>query len=1005
MATAMTLLYPVQHMRLFTLLFVLLFCAGQTRSQDTQTSATITDFDRPFLFAYGSWEGHAVCENGIARISGATNQGGAGVNLRLNLSAVADGIPAIKVRALQGNEMKVLRLMLLAGEEGKPLWRFRMPASDGKWHWVSAEAAATLKTPREFESDSSSDSDISSDFDISDVRQWQIIGDWAGGVAANFEIDSVVVRPATDKQIAERRAAMDQQEQTRQKAIKAEERRRNNLREWYGQRTERSPVVSRISLVAPEILAIEINAGKLKPAEYLRYEPAEGDKRETKRDEKGEVTEVLLVRDDKTIGWLIGENREYLVTWEQIVGDPLLAFVADEAKTFRLRTTGIKPVAPLKVHRKSSVVAWAQGPATTGVRHTLYLVLPQRIRDAVAAGKTVTVEHGELNTQSTSTEFRFDPISTRSDAIHVNQIGYRSDDPVKRAFVSIWLGNGGSYKQPNELPFAIVDDQSGKVVYRGVGERHFPATRPEKMAREHNFNGTDVARLDFSDFQKPGRYRVCIRGVGTSYPFPINEDVWSKAWHTQLRGLFHNRTGIELGPPHSDFRKPRDMHPADGYRVTRSTYRSVEAGASAMDQLVAGDTGEEIPGGWGGYHDAGDWNPRRVTHMKVTMAMLEVFEMFEDKLKDFSLNLPNRESLPDILAEAVFEFSAFQRLQMPNGGVGLGLESKGDPLPGEVSWHNSFASYAYAPDYSSSWFYSAAAARLSRLLAAYDRDLSDEILASGRRAFEFAEKDYARDSESGAIKTHSEVWKSMDHRNLAAIELYRTTSEERYHDILLEDTLLTDDEPDLFQWGKGVQRDQAFAYATLPASLGDDALKRTAVQAIERLAMRGLEYAEGNAFNLTSVDRGKPQFVGFYTQPEAKDMTRAHYLTGNQEYLAGAVQSTQFQSGCNPNNYVMISGLGANPLKHVFKLDARRTGQSVPAGLTPYGNIDFTQWNEEFVVWPIRWILGKPSEPNPYEWPTHEAYWDLGGWPMMEEFTVDAWAPNVYVWGYLAFRE
>ena len=42
--------------------------------------------------------------------------------------------------------------------------------------------------------------------------------------------------------------------------------------------------------------------------------------------------------------------------------------------------------------------------------------------------------------------------------------------------------------------------------------------------------------------------------------------------------------------------------------------------------------------------------------------------------------------------------------------------------------------------------------------------------------------------------------------------------------------------------------------------------------------------------------------------------------------------------------------------------------------------------------------------PNAYSWPTTEAYWDLGGWPMLEEFTVDAWADNILVWGYLAER-
>ena len=117
------------------------------------------------------------------------------------------------------------------------------------------------------------------------------------------------------------------------------------------------------------------------------------------------------------------------------------------------------------------------------------------------------------------------------------------------------------------------------------------------------------------------------------------------------------------------------------------------------------------------------------------------------------------------------------------------------------------------------------------------------------------------------------------------------------------------------------------------------------------------------------------------------------------------MQATQFQSGANPNNLVYTSGLGANPVRHPFHLDARATGQTPPPGLTPYGNIDFKRWNNGGITWPITWFLSKNTVPDPYDWPTSEAYWDLGQWPMLEEFTVDAWSPNVQVWGYLAARE
>jgi hypothetical protein len=77
----------------------------------------------------------------------------------------------------------------------------------------------------------------------------------------------------------------------------------------------------------------------------------------------------------------------------------------------------------------------------------------------------------------------------------------------------------------------------------------------------------------------------------------------------------------------------------------------------------------------------------------------------------------------------------------------------------------------------------------------------------------------------------------------------------------------------------------------------------------------------------------------------------------------------------------------------------------VPEGLVPYGNIDFARWNDNGITWPITWIIGKSTVPDAYSWPTAEAYWDLGGWPMLEEFTVDLWSPNLLVWGYLAARK
>jgi endoglucanase len=328
----------------------------------------------------------------------------------------------------------------------------------------------------------------------------------------------------------------------------------------------------------------------------------------------------------------------------------------------------------------------------------------------------------------------------------------------------------------------------------------------------------------------------------------------------------------------------------------------------------------------------------------------------------------------------------------------------GDPVPGEVSWLQSFKIYALSPDYYNSWYYATVGARLSFLLRKYDPKLAAIYQDSAISAFQFAERDFVRDQPL-IVSEKRDLAQTLDQRNFAALELYRLTRDEKWHDIFLENTLLKSSNSELQINGHN-QRDQAFLYARLPDGLGDPTLKSRALAGVLAMAQRALDYAGKNAFNLTTSDPGKPQFIGFYSAPDATDLIHAHFLTHDPKYLAGAIQATQFQSGANPNNVVYTSGLGANSVRNPFKIDARRTGQPMPIGLTPYGNIDLARWGDQkWISWPITYFLSKNTVPDPYNWPVNEAYWDLGGWPAFNEFTVDAWAPNIAVWGYLAARE
>jgi endoglucanase len=191
--------------------------------------------------------------------------------------------------------------------------------------------------------------------------------------------------------------------------------------------------------------------------------------------------------------------------------------------------------------------------------------------------------------------------------------------------------------------------------------------------------------MDFSAFSTPGRYRVLVEGIGTSYPFPIAREVWGDAFKVSMAGLLHHRSGIELGPPFTEYKRPRTMHPADGFKVFQLNITRLDGEADKVNaDLQKGTEGRKLePDAWGGYMDAGDWD-RRSQHLSVTYDLLELFELFPAHFKNVKLALPPseaRNTLPDILDEARWNLDFYKRLQLPDGGVRGGVEQTAHPSP------------------------------------------------------------------------------------------------------------------------------------------------------------------------------------------------------------------------------------------------------------------------------------------------------------------------------------
>lgn len=969
----------------------------------------LIDFNNPSRFAYQSWENKVKFDNGLIQLKNVTTSGGSGANENLKLLGRAEFFPAMKVRTGSGNTAKTLILELWDADGIGALWEFRLPPASAEFS-VITHCASLAKPP--YEQDKAKGTKVpSGSLDLSRIKGWQLRGNWQPGVF-DLEIADVFLQPPASptvrRQISASELAAQSKQRREQARIRRIEQERAELQRRYGVRGPQSPEVTHVGLVAPEIVQLTVEAQKVVLPRLERYVPQSGDDKKIEKWPDGVVRRARLIRDGKDIGWLQGLKLDWFSTHESLEGDPFLYFLADDPANYTISSADdpkyAEPVHPVAVFRKSAPMDWQMEHNRFPMRHQLYLKLKQPL----ASGKTYRIALAKLNVREPELLLACDSRQLRSDAVHANQIGYRPDDPAKLAFLSVWLGGGGTWAYPAVMRFSIIDEADGRDVFHGIVQLSFDASAAtacpwNKVPK--NDTGTAVYRMDFSEFRTPGRYRVHVEGIGCSYPFSIAADVWEKAFKIQMRGLFHNRSGVELGEPYTSFRKPRDFNPADGAVVTRSTYDVLTGGNEAFAEIVKGDTGEPVPEAWGGYHDAGDWNPRRVSHLSVTMAQLELVEMYPEYFKALKLNIPSTPGIPDLITEALFEIDCFRRLQRPDGGIPYGIETNGDPSPGEISWLSTMHAYVLAPNIRDSWQYAAAAARAAKVLKQIRPELASVYEASARKAFAWAESDYARRQSDGSLQKLKELWRAVDNRNLAALILYDLTGESVYHSVFLQDTMLKNADSEICWYGKGIQVDAAFLYARMNPAKTDPAIRKHAVAAIVKLARRSLEYASGNSFNIAQMDKWRPRFGGYYSVSGGTALAQAHYLTGDVEFLAGAVRSCQFQAGCNPNNLVYTTGLGIKPVRHPLHLDSRSSGQPPPEGLTTFGNVDY--WNNKggFWDWPISYI-SKPEicYPQPYDWPIDEAYFDIFLFVSMNEFVVDTWTPNVFVWGYLAAR-
>ena len=541
--------------------------------------APIWACQQPFMFAFGSWEkakeAFPVPPDGI-HISAKNAQGGAGVaGFNVSLTGRSDWSPAMMLVVGEQNKAGSLSLHLGDADGTSHSFRFDLrQLKPGVAQQVVADYGASLAEPQSVEK-------VGTTLGLDGVASLMVIGDWSGNVV-DVMLSGIVLVPPTDDLRAQRekfrRIKAKEAEQARLEA-EAKEKTRKKLLEAGASHPADGPEVRQVCAVAPDVVAITLQAGHHANNQLLPYLAQPGD--EVVDEEKDKPRHI--VKDGKVVDYfqkglfrkinnrraklgLLSPDGQWVFIEHATTGQLLNETVVDEPGAYTLFSADdpnyAKPVSPAKVFRKGKPNGFSQ---PLPFLYTISLTLPTPLKD----GAAYTIRFVGVNTSKETATFIHKPRETRSVALHAIQTGYRPDDPYKRAYLSFWMGVDRDGKNGSCTPateaFELVDP-SGKTVFSGRAELAKKSNELEQISIHETLDYTKAAvyRLDFTSFHTPGEYRVYVSGVGLSGSFRIAADVWALFGYSDLGFIVSGMAGSRIG--FGNQRKRSACHPSAGAR-------------------------------------------------------------------------------------------------------------------------------------------------------------------------------------------------------------------------------------------------------------------------------------------------------------------------------------------------------------------------------------------------------------------------------------------------------
>ena len=422
--------------------------------------------------------------------------------------------------------------------------------------------------------------------------------------------------------------------------------------------------------------------------------------------------------------------------------------------------------------------------------------------------------------------------------------------------------------------------------------------------------------LNFSAFQKPGRYVLSIDGLGNSFPFTISPSVYHNLAAASIKAYYYQRASTALPEQFAGKWHRNAGHPDDHVLIH----------PSAATELRPAGTIISASKGW---YDAGDYN-KYVVNSGVSMGtMLSLCEDFPEYIKTLNTNIPeSKNNVPDVLDELVWNLRWMLAMQDPNdGGVYNKLTNAsfdGFVMPEATKSPR----YVVQKGTAATLDLAAVAAQASRLLKKYQKDLpglSDSCLKASIKAWNWAQKNPNMEYDQNAMNAKFEPKITTggygdrsfnDEFIWAAAELYITTGDENYYKAV---NMIPDERMPLPSWGN-VRLLGYYSLARNEKMLNGQAkqdfltLKRSIVNLADGLIQGVDDRAYQTVMGKSARDFGWGSNSNAGNQGVA--LIQAYQLSGDKKYLNYALSNLDYLLGRNATGYSYVTGIGYKTPMH-----------------------------------------------------------------------------------------